>query len=150
VLYFTLDGTAPTVFSSAYTGPLTVNKDTPLKVVAVSQHDAVSSTATAGYTIVGSPSALIGPATSIATPKATLNAFVNDLGVAGSWYFKYGTSASALTSSTAKASLAASTTRAQLSVALSALAAKTTYYYQVVISTAGGTTTSGVATFTTN
>lgn len=150
MLYYTLDGTVPTVFSSSYTTSLIVNKNTTLNVVAVSEHDATSATASAAYTIIGSPSALIGPASGIATPKATLNAFVNDLGAAGTWYFKYGTSASALTTSTAKTNLAASTTRTQLSLTLSALAAKTTYYYQVVVTTAGGTTTSGVASFTTN
>jgi hypothetical protein len=150
VLYYTLDGTVPTVFSSTYTAPLIVNKDTTLNVVAVSEHDATSSTSTAAYTIIGSPSALIGPATLIATPTSTLNAFVNDLGAAGTWYFKYGTSASSLTTSTATTSLAASTTRVEVSRTLSALATKTTYYYQVVITTAGGSTTSGVASFTTN
>jgi hypothetical protein len=150
VLYYTLDGTVPTVFSSTYTTPLIVNRSTTVSVVAVSQHDATSATATAAYTVIGSPSALIGPATGIATPAATLNAFVNDLGAAGTWYFKYGTSASSLASSTVKTSLAASNTRAQVSVTLSGLAAKTTYYYQVVIVTAGGTTTSGVASFKTN
>lgn len=150
VLYFTLDGTVPTVFSSTYTAPLIVNKNTTLNVVAVSEHDATSSTATAAYTIIGSPSALIGPATGIATPTATVNAFVNDLGAPGTWHFNYGTSASSMTASTATTSLAASTSVTEVSRTLSALASKTTYYYELVITTAGGTTTSGIASFTTN
>ena len=150
ILYYTLNGNVPTEFSTAYTAPLIVNKTTTLNVVAVSLHDATSSTATAVYTIIGSPSALIGPATAIATPQATLNAFINGLGAAGAWYFKYGTSATALTTSTAKTSLAASTSRSQVSLTVTGLVAKTTYYYQIVVTTPGGVTTSGVASFTTN
>jgi len=151
ILYYSLDGTTPTEFSTPYATPLIVNKTTALKVVAISQHDATSSTGTATYTIIGSPYALIGPATSIATPGATLNAFINGLGAAGSWYFKYGTSATALSSSTAKTNFAASTAgRSQVSTTLTSLATKTTYYYQIVVTTPGGVTNSGVATFTTN
>ena len=130
--------------------PLIVNKTTTLNVIAVSEHDATSSTATAAYTIIGSPSALIGPATAIATPQATLNAFINGLGAAGTWYFKYGTSATALTTSSAKTAFAASTSRSQVSSTVTGLVTKTTYYYQVVVTTPGGVTASGVASFTTN
>jgi len=151
ILYYTVDGTVPTEFSTPYTVPLIVNKSTTLTVVAVSEHDATSSTGIANYTIIGSPSALIGPATGVATPSATLNAFINGLGAAGSWYLRYGTSATALSTSTAKISFAPSTSgRSQVSTTLSTLATKTTYYYQVVVTTPGGVTSSGVASFTTN
>ncbi len=150
VLYYTLDGSVPTVFSPAYTAPLTVSKTTTVSAVAVSEHDATSAEATNAFTIIGSPSVLIGPATAIATPKATLNAFVNDLGEAATYYFRYGTSPTALTTTTAKTALAASTTRAQVALTLTTLAAKTTYYYQLVITTPGGTTASGITSFTTN
>ncbi len=150
VLYYTLDGTVPSVFSPTYTAPLIVNKTTTVSAVAVSQHDATSAEATNAYTIIGSPSVLIGPATAVATPKATLNAFVNDLGEAGTYYFQYGTSPTGLTTITTKTALAASTTRSQIAVTLTTLAAKTTYYYQLVISTPGGTSTSAITAFTTN
>ena len=76
--------------------------------------------------------------------------FVNTLGLTGTFYFQYGTSSTAFTTSTAKAALPASTTRTEASTGLTGLTTKTKYYYQVVVTTAGGTTTGGVQSFTTN
>jgi hypothetical protein len=93
---------------------------------------------------------LAAPSTAIGTADATLNAYVNTLGLAGSYYFQYGTSSTSLTSATAKTALSASTTRAAVSTSLTTLAAATKYYYQVVVTTAGGTTTGNIQSFTTN
>jgi Bacterial Ig-like domain (group 3)/Chitobiase/beta-hexosaminidase C-terminal domain/Beta-propeller repeat len=149
-LYYTVDGTTPTVFSTQYTAPLVVNTSKTLNVIAVSNRNADSVDVTAAYTIIGSPLVLAAPATAISTPKATLNAFVNDLGIAGTYYFEYGTSSTALSTETAKTVLPASTTRAAVSAQLTTLPSKTTYYYRVVITTAGGTTTGDIESFTTN
>lgn len=150
VLYYTLDGTTPSVFSTPYTTPIIVNTTKTVKAIAVSQHDAGSAVATATYTMVGAPSVLAGPATAIGTGGATLNAFVNTIGVAGTYYFQYGTSSATLISSTAKANLAASSTRVQPTVAVTGLASKTTYYFRIVVTTVGGTVTGDVLSFTTN
>jgi hypothetical protein len=149
-LYYTLNSSTPSVFSTAYTAPIVVSTSEKVSAVAVAAHDAPSAVVSAAYVIIGSPNVLAGPATSIATPKATLNAFVNTLGLAGSSYFRYGTSSTALTASTAKATLAASSSRVQVSAQLAGLVAKTTYYYQVVVATNGGTTSGAVLSFTTN
>jgi len=149
-LYYTLNGSAPTVFSTLYTTPLLVNTSKTVAVVAVAEHDATSPEVSATYTIVGSPTVLAGPATAVGTTAATLNAYVNTAGVAGSYSFHYGTSSAALDMATAATGLGASATRATASVTLSTLVAKTTYYYQVIVTTAGGTTTGAVQSFTTN
>jgi hypothetical protein len=150
LLYYTLNGSAPTVFSTQYSAPIIVNTTTTLNAIAVSERTADSADVSDVYTIVGSPAVLAAPAAAIGSTSATLNAFVNDLGLAGTYYFQYGTSSTALTSSTAKTALGASTTRAQVSAALSTLTAGATYYFQVVVTTSGGTTTSAVLSFTTN
>ncbi len=149
-LYYTLDGSTPTVFSTPYTGPIAVNKTTTVSAVAVSQHDASSAIVSANYAIIGSPLVLVGPATAVATPNATLNAFVNTLGIAGTCYFQFGTSSTALTGTTASTALTASTNRVQVTAKLTGLQGKTTYYYRVVTTTAGGTVASEVQSFTTN
>jgi len=150
VLYYTLDGSKPTVFSTKYTGPITVYTSKTLRAIAVSNRTADSVEASATYEIVGSPSVLAAPATAVGTTSATLNAYVNTLGLAGTWYFQYGTSSTALTGATAKTALSASTTRAHASLAVTALAAKTRYYYQVVVTTDGGRTLGQIQSFTTD
>jgi Chitobiase/beta-hexosaminidase C-terminal domain/Bacterial Ig-like domain (group 3)/Beta-propeller repeat len=149
LLYYTLDGTTPTIFSTQYTTPIIINTSKTINVIAVSNRDADSVDVAAAYTIVGSPSVLAGPATAIGAADATLNAYVNTLGLAGTWYFQYGTSSTALTSATAKTALGASTNRTQVSTQLTTLKANTTYYYQVVVTTAGGTTSGRILSFTT-
>ena len=150
-LYYTINGTVPTVFSTVYTAPLVVNTSKTVSVVAVAEHDASSAEVSAAYTIVGSPTVLAGPATGIATPKSTLTAYVNTAGVAGSYYFRYGTASTALTTLTPTTVLSASAIRVTASAALTALKTKTTYYYQVVVTTAGGVTAgAGAEDFSTN
>jgi len=148
-LYYTLDGSPPTVFSTAYTTPIAVNTSKTVAAVAVAEHDATSSEVSATYTIVGSPTVLAGPATAVGTTGATLNAYVNTAGVAGSYSFRYGTTSTALTTATATTALSASINRATATATLSTLTANTTYYYQVEVTTAGGTTAGAVQSFTT-
>jgi hypothetical protein len=149
-IYYTTNGQAPTTGSTKYTGPITVSASEKIEAFAVDPGYTNSVVASATYTIVGSPSALAAPATAISTPDATLNAIVNTLGVAGSYVFKYGTSATTLTTSTPKTVLGASTAAVPVSAKIAGLASKTTYYYQVVVTTAGGTGTGVMLNFTTN
>jgi hypothetical protein len=109
-----------------------------------------SPTASAAYTFIGSPSALAEPATAISTPTATLNALVNTNGLVGSYYFQYGTSIAALTTTTPQIALPASAVPVTASAPIAGLVKGTTYYYQVVVTTAGGTSWGAVLNFTAN
>ena len=150
LFYYTLDGSTPTVFSTQYTAPIVVDTSKTINVIAVSNRTADSAEVSNTYTIIGSPAVLAAPATAIGTAGATLNAYANTFGLAGSYYFQYGTSSASLTSATAKTALSASNTRATVSTSLTTLAAATKYYYQVVVTTAGGTTAGNIQSFTTN
>lgn len=59
-IYYTLNGTEPTINSQVYTGPLTFNKSTILKFYAVDEFDVPGSVHDMYYTIHG-PSAITGP-----------------------------------------------------------------------------------------
>jgi hypothetical protein len=54
-IYFTTDGTVPTAFSTAYTGPIKVSSTETLMAVAVAPGYASSAAATAAYTITLAP-----------------------------------------------------------------------------------------------
>ncbi len=149
-LYFTLDSSTPTVFSTQYTGPIVVSRSQTVSAVSVAAHDASSGAVSAVYTIVGSPIVLAGPATKVNSSNATLNAFVTTGGAPGTYSFRYGTSPTTLTTLTAKTSLAASTTRVTVSVPISGLKTKTTYYFQVLVTSGGGVTQGAIQSFTTN
>ncbi len=149
-LYFTLDGSIPSRFGTAYTGPITVNYARTIKAVAVSANSADSVQASSAYNIIGSPLVLAAPANALNATNATLNAFVNTLGLAGSCVFQYGTSATALTVSTPASALAAANTRVAATANLTTLKSKTTYYFRVVVTTPGGITTGPVLSFATN
>jgi hypothetical protein len=150
VLYYTTDGTTPSRFSPLYQTPITVNLSKTIETVAVAGGDANSTVVSNAYTIVGSPSVLAGPATSVGTTSATVSAFVNTNGLTGSYVFRYGTSKTSLSNTTARTALSASKTRAQISLQLSNLKARTSYYYQVAVTTGGGTCSGAVLGFTTN
>ena len=86
----------------------------------------------------------------IATPKATLNATVNGLGAAGQVWFVWGTTSTALNSTTPKTTLPASAAAQSVSAALTGLKSKTTYYFQPVASAVGGTSYGAIQSFTAN
>jgi len=150
VLYYTVNGTTPTAASAKYTAPILVSQTTAIEALAIAPGYGNSKAASLNLTIVGSPSALAAPATAIATPDATLNAVVNTLGLAGSYYFQYGTSGAALTTLTAKAALSGAATPVAVSAKLATLKTKTTYYFQVVVATAAGTALGEILNFTTD
>jgi hypothetical protein len=93
---------------------------------------------------------LTGLASDIVTPAATLNATVHDFDSAGQVWFLWGTSSTALNSSTEKATLPALSGAQIVSAPLTGLAGGTTYYFQPVASTVGGTSYGAIQSFTTN
>jgi hypothetical protein len=149
VLYYTLDGTTPTVFSTPYTVPIVLTASKTVKAVAVATEDADSTVASSTINVIGSPSVLGAAATPVATTTATLNGFVNSLGLTGTYIFHYGTTATTLTSATTSTALSATTTRIQAAANLTALTGAKTYYFQITATTAGGITNGPILTFTT-
>jgi len=149
-IYYTTNGTTPTTSSTKYTGPIIVSASETIEAIAVAPSHANSPVAKAAYEIVGSPSCLASPATSISTPDTTLNAVVNTLGLTGSYIFQYGTSSTALTTSSAKTALSAYTAPVKASVQLTNLTGKTTYYFRAEVTTAGGACSGAILSFTTN
>lgn len=149
VIYYTVNGTNPTTASTKYTAPIAVSTTETLRVFAVAPNYEPSAIAAATYTIVTTPSALIAPPTSITASTATLNALVNPGGVTATYTFQYGTSSTALTSTTPQMTLGATSSRVNVSKALTGLKASTKYYYRIVVTTLGGSTTSAVESFTT-
>jgi hypothetical protein len=156
VLYYTLDGTTPTSSSTKYTAPILVSINETILAIAILP-SASSAVPVATYTFVSAPTVLAVPASSISTPNATLHALVSTYGMTGTYYFEYGTSSTALTSTTAKTSLPSSALGSRLgiapvpvSAALTGLVTKTTYYFQVVVTTSAGTSSGQVLSFTTN
>jgi len=149
-IYYTTNGSTPTTASTKYTGPITARVTQTIKAIATATGDTQSAVASATYTLIGSPYALAAPASSITTSTATLNAVVNTLGLTGSYVFQYGTSSTALNTTTANTALGASTAVVPVSAGIIGLTTKTKYYYRVVVTTAGGTGMGAVLSFTTN
>lgn len=149
-IYYTTDGSTPATSSARYTAPLLVAASETVKAVAAATGYTNSAVTSATYTVTGWPTGLAAPATAVATPKATLNAFVNTLGLAGSYYFQYGTGIAALNTATAKTALGATAAPVPVSAQVAGLASKTKYFYQVVVTTAAGTGIGAVESFTTN
>jgi sugar lactone lactonase YvrE len=150
VLYYTTNGATPTTASTKYTTPIAVSTTETIKAIAVAPKDEQSAVASAAYTLVGTASVLTAPATSIGTTGATLNALVAPGGVAATFNFQYGTSSTALTSNTPQMSLSATSSRVNLSSALTGLKSKTKYYFRAVVTTVGGSASSAIVSFTTN
>jgi subtilase family serine protease len=150
-IYYTTNGTTPSTSSTKYTAPFLVNANgTVVQAIAAATGSSNSAVASTTYTFVDSPSVLAEPATAITTSTATLNALTNTLGIAGTYLFQYGASATALTTSTGKVSIGNATSMTAVSANISGLKTKTPYYYQVVVTTPAGTSSGAVLTFTTN
>jgi C1A family cysteine protease len=148
--YYTVNGSTPSTSSTKYTAPIPITQTATIKAIAAGAAYANSPVTSATYTLVGSPVVLTGFATQIATPRATLNALVNDMGAAGQVYFVWGTSPNALNSKTAQVSIAAQAGGQNVSATLGTLSAKTVYYFRPVVSTVGGISYGAVQSFKTN
>ncbi len=148
-IFFTIDGSTPTTHSVRYISPFLINATMTIKAIAVAPGHSNSEIHSAFYRIVPSPSVLSDPATSISANGATLNAIANDWGWAGSSWFLYGTSASALTLSTAKVAFPAATSAQPFSAVVENLQNSTVYYFEPVVSSVGGMSYGRVLTFTT-
>jgi hypothetical protein len=149
-IYYTTDGSTPSESSTLYTGSIAVNATTTIKAVATTVGYTDSPVASARFTLVSSPRVFTGLASGIATPAATLNATVHDFDSAGQVWFLWGTSSTALNSSTDKVALPALSGAQIVSAPLTGLAGGTTYYFQPVASTVGGTSYGAIQSFTTN
>jgi len=148
-IYYTTNNAAPTASSTRYTGAIAVPVSENIKAIAVAPDYSDSAVASASYTLVGSPTALASPASSVSATGATLNAIVSTFGLSGSYVFQYGASSTALTISTGSKSLPAATSSAAVSATVTGFKANTTYYFRIVVTTAGGTSTGDVLSFTT-
>ena len=66
-VYYTTDGTTPTISSTRYTGPFTVNSTKTIKAIVIASHYTNSAVASATYTIAAANSVLPTPTLSLAT-----------------------------------------------------------------------------------
>jgi len=149
--YYTANGTTPTTSSPQVPSVgLRITSTTTLTVVAVAPGYTPSAPVSATYTIATAPTVTTTAATSINTSKATLNGTVTANNAATQYWFAYGASKTALTSTTAKSGALTGTIAAGVSATLTTLKTKTTYYFQAVASNAVGTTPGAVLSFTTN
>jgi len=147
-IYYTTNGTTPTASSTEYTKPVAVNATETITAIAVANETHTPS-AKALYTLVASPQVLTGLASSITTTTAMLNASANDSDVAGRAWFVWGTSKTALKSTTAQIAVFASASSQNVAVPLTGMVTKTTYYFQPVVSSIAGTTYGAIQSFTT-
>jgi len=83
VIYYTIDGTAPSRASSVYSGPIAISKTTTLKAIAGAPGSALSAVATATYTIpLGTATATVTltPSATTITDLQTVSAAVSVAG----------------------------------------------------------------------
>ena len=149
VLYYTMDGTAPTTGSAKYSKPLIISSSVTVQAIAVAPGFTESAAASAAYIIGGSAVVLDLPAIALTSSSGTMQAQVNGEGLAGQVWFAYGTSSTALSSTTTVQSLIASNKAQKIQAALTGLSANTTYYYQAVVTTPGGTSSGAIVSFKT-
>jgi len=156
-IYYTTDGSAPTLSSTRYGAPILVSEQQTIRAISGASGMPASAIATASYTLLNAPTALAVASSGVSASGATLNALVNTYGMAGTYQFQYGTSSGALTLTTAPVALGGSVLGGRLGftpIPVSSqptnLAANTIYYYRVVVTTAAGRTYGKVLSFTTN
>jgi len=148
-IYYTTNGTTPTVSSPKYTGPIPVDFSETIQAIAAASGYESSPVATAVYILPGSPQVITGLATGVAASGATLNAVVMDFGAPAKAWFVWGAGKTALNNATASTALPASASRQSVSAKLTGIASKTTYYFQAVSASVGGTSYGAIQSFTT-
>ena len=95
------------------------------------------------------PVVVTGPAKSVTSSTATVTAAIDPEGLAGSYYFAYGTSTN-YGSKTSTATVPAGSTAVALSAGLSRLKPNTSYHYRIVAANANGTSDGLDSTFKTS
>ena len=113
-------------------------------------YNASSKSSVLTQTITAAPTVSTTAATSVSTPRATLNGTVAANNATTQYWFAYGTSGTALTTTTAKTGALTGATATAVSATLTNLKSKTKYYFQAVASNAVGTTPGAILSFTTN
>jgi len=101
------------------------------------------------FTALPAPVVVTGTATNLAATTATLNGTVNPSQQATTYWFAYGKSCSALSTTTTKQSLAATGATINVSATLTALTKSASYCFQLTATNNGGTSTGKTAMFTT-
>lgn len=154
IIYYTLNGSAPSASSTRYEGTILVSNPETVKAVALLSNAPNSGVAEASYRLITAPTALAAPATAVRASGAILNALVDTYGMSGAYYFEYGTSGTALTSTTPTMPLHSSVLGSELnfvpvpvSYSIANLKSNTTYYYHVVVSTPAGSSSGEVLSF---
>jgi len=151
VYYYTANGTTPTTSSPMFpSSGLKVSATETITAIAVAPGYTPSAPVSATYTIATAPAVTTLPASGMTTTAATLNGTVTADNATTQYWFAYGTSKTALSSTTAKTGSLTGTTATAVSAKLTGLKTKTNYYFQVVASNAVGTTPGTVLSFTTN
>jgi len=103
----------------------------------------------ASYIYQSAPAVTTEAATNLTASGATLNGTVNANNATTQYWFAYGTSASALSKTTAKTGALTGTKATAVNATLTGLTANTTYYFQLQASNAEGTTPGKVLSFKT-
>jgi hypothetical protein len=157
-IYYTVDGQSPDhnkPDAYVYTSPgIKISGTTFLQAVTqVSATDFDGNVFTAfgpptgvNITLAKAPIVTWSPASSISAGSAVLNGTVNPLGLAGTYWFEYGTDycASGTTKSTTPVAYAAGTTAVPEKATITGLASGQQYCYALVAKSAAGTTTGAI------
>jgi hypothetical protein len=161
-IYYTTDGSNPVDFGptvKGYTGPLQITATTNLQVAAWTYSNTGvgsnfvsewSPVVKATYALESAPGATTLAASGVISSGAQLNGSVVANNATTQYWFAYGTSATALTSSTAKTGALTGTVATAVKATLTGLKSKTKYYFQLMGSNAEGTGSGAVLNFTTN
>jgi len=148
-IHYTTNGTEPTEESPIYTGPISVDKTTTIKAIAIAPGNHNSAIVTEKYVIDLPPVVTTNAATAITASAATFGATAEDKALTGTVWFEYGTSRTALTSSTRKKAIPPSTAAVNVSDTIAGLTPSKTYYFKAMTETAGGPASGEVSSFTT-
>ena len=139
-------GFSPVSFSSNITG-LTQGTTYHWRIVAVNSAGTTYGS-DQSFTTLKKPTVTTLSASAITTRYAQLNGSVNPEGLATTYYFEYGTTASYGTNTTS-ASAGSGTSVVNVNSAIDYLSAGTTYHYRIVATSSSGTSYGSDMTFTT-
>ena len=84
LIYYTTNGSVPTVRSNLYSTPLTISQASTLKAIAIAPGDIDSALATASYTFRATPTVAVTPASTNISPGESLQVAVAVSGATGS------------------------------------------------------------------